>query len=215
MIYIALIIALTFMTITFAINGFTKFVRPGLNQMKKDVLKLRAAARTHASEIIPFKYDEIELLSSRISVGSIGKRFRKTKSGFLNSIYNEPMVIFSIKNYMRGSQRKIIYARTKKDEFVFIDKKGVVQLYLNGNPFGRYDNESLISLTDNKTIAWLEGSPHQNRALKTHKKQLALLNPNIHLNNTASRAFQFVGELNESEQKILMALIIYKLLENE
>lgn len=206
---------MSFVAITLGISGFTKYVRPGLKQMKKDVLSLRSAARSTASNLIPFKHDEIELLSSRVDFKSLGNRFRKKKSGFLNSIYNEPLVAFTIKRYLSKSDRKIIYARTTTDEFVFIQRKNTVQLYLNGNPFAKMENDNLYFLKDKKRIAWIEGDKSQSRPLFTPNKKLALINPNIQLNDTASRAFQFVGNLNASEHKILLSVIIYKLLENE
>ena len=215
MIYIAIIIAMSFVAITFGISGFTKYVRPGLKQMKKDVLRLRSASRSTASNLIPFKNDEIELLSSRVDTKSLGNRFRKNKSGFLNSIYNEPLVTFSIKRYLSRGDRKIIYARTTTDEFVYIQKNDTVQLYLNGNPFGKFQNENLYFLKDKKRIAWIEGDINQSRPLFTPSKKLALINPNIQLNDSATRVFQFVGDINPSEQKILLSMIIYKLLETE
>ncbi|TVQ47603.1 MAG: hypothetical protein EA362_06310 [Saprospirales bacterium] len=215
MIYIAIIIALSFVAITLGISGFTKYIRPGLNQMKKDVLRLRSASISAAANLIPLKHDEIELLSSRVDLKSLGNRFRKTKSGFLNSIYNEPMVAFTIKRYLGNNRRKIIYARTTTDEFVFIQKKNTVQLYLNGNPFGKLENDNLYFLKDNKRIAWIEGDRGQSRPLYTPNKKLALINPNIQLNDSSSRTFQFVGDLNPSEQKILLSVVVFKLLENE
>ncbi len=206
---------MSFVAITLGISGFTKYVRPGLKQMKKDVLRLRSASRPAAANLIPFKNDEIELLSSSVDFKSLGNRFRKKKSGFLNSIYNEPLVAFTIKKYLSKADRKIIYARTTTDEFVFIQKKDTVQLYLNGNPFGKFENDNLYLLKDKKRIAWIEGDKSQSRPLFTPNKKLALINPNIQLNDSATRAFQFVGDINASEQKILLSVIIYKLLENE
>lgn len=206
---------MSFVAITLGISGFKKYVRPGLKQMKKDVLRLRSASRPAAANLIPFKNDEIELLSSSVDFKSLGNRFRKKKSGFLNSIYNEPLVAFTIKKYLSKADRKIIYARTTTDEFVFIQKKDTVQLYLNGNPFGKFENDNLYLLKDKKRIAWIEGDKSQSRPLFTPNKKLALINPNIQLNDSATRAFQFVGDINASEQKILLSVIIYKLLENE
>lgn len=206
---------MSFVAITLGISGFTKYVRPGLKQMKKDVLRLRSGSRPAAANLIPFKNDEIELLSSSVDFKSLGNRFRKKKSGFLNSIYNEPLVAFTIKKYLSKADRKIIYARTTSDEFVFIQKKDTVQLYLNGNPFGKFENDNLYLLKDKKRIAWIEGDKSQSRPLFTPNKKLALINPNIQLNDSATRAFQFVGDINASEQKILLSVIIYKLLENE
>lgn len=214
MLPLAIIISLGFVALVLGVSGYSNYVRPGLNKMKKDILAIREELHSSADNLIDIDKEELRLLSSKISKTSIRRRITKKKKGYLTSIYDENLVAYAIKKYM-GKDRVLIYARTKRAEFVFIKKKDKTQFYLNGNPVGQMVGGDMYHLKeDNKLIGQLKGVASDSRELTVGGQQLAVLNPSDSDSIIHPRAFKFLAPLNPSQKKIVMAIVIHNILKD-
>jgi len=209
---LALVITFTFLLIIVGVSSFTKYVRPGLKRMKKDTLALREELHKSGAELVEMDKDELELLSSKISKESVSNRLMRKRKGYISSIYDEKLIAYVVKRYF-SDKRTLVYARTKTDEFVYIHKNEITQLYLNGKPIAFLQNGKMFQIgSDNKLLGRLVDSDSGLKGLQVGDRELAILNPRVEKSPVKTRAFKFLGPLNSSQKKIVIAFLIYQLL---
>lgn len=203
---------LTFLAFILGVSGYTKYVSPGIGKMKKDVLQLREEVAKMASKLVPLEGEELDLLSSRISGQSIKRRLTRTKKGYLVSIYEEPLVAFAVKKYLR--HKSLYYVRTTETELVFIKRPKGVQVYLNGQPIGFMKKNQLFDIKGRNLLGEIVAQKALPTEIVVGERSLAQLNSPDEAVSVNPRVFNFLSEMNPSEKKILLAIAIYSILDD-
>lgn len=210
---LAFLITLIFMAIVIGVGSYARFVNPGLSRMKKDVLSLRTQLTPLTKNLIPVEREELDLLSFNIvGAGRSRKLFRRTRRGFIHTIYEEPLIAYAIKNYPTPSGKRIIYARTRNSEFVFIRGKSKTQLYIDGKPVGHLEGSRILGLGGGQTISKITEDKKLPGEVMIGSKKVAMLNPPSEVTGNHPRVFRYLGELSVDEKKILLAMVVYKML---
>jgi len=109
----------------------TKVRLPLNKRMPKDMLKLRNLLSGFKSQLIPWKRNEIELLSlNRQDVKTEQKRDFVSTGNFV-SIYHEPIFSYGYKQYQARDKFGVLFAQTQKDELFFYEFPKEVEVQFN------------------------------------------------------------------------------------
>ncbi len=210
------------LTLAFVITAIIYFIGRAFKDLRlstsshaafRDVLEqMRQQVKTLMADLTPWDAEMFSLLSlNRQPVRGKGN-FRKFSSGYLLSIFQEPVVAFAIAE--SDKHQKVALARLHDREFVFRKKGNDVEIWLNGEPMGIFSNGTLLSSDKTaRLLAHLEEKPSE------HHSELQLANGRtVNLTNreqTTSpnpRAAVLVRELNRDEENIALALALMRLL---
>ena len=106
---------------------------------------MRQIIKPYLPHLIPFVEEkELELMSLKLEVKSQKKGLDKILNGTIQSIYNEPMVTFAYKDYIKGVREALLLCRTSHSELIFRIKKMDVDVYLNGTQVAMIDRNNIM-----------------------------------------------------------------------
>ena len=179
--------------------------------LKKDLKLLRDEIAPWMDKLIPWKTEEMELLSLDREEKVRRKGWVKTVTGVIKSIYSEPLAAYAYK-LSKHDKMGMLVVRTKDHEIIYEGDKNQVKVYVDGEFMGflRPDGQ-LISEDGRKVIAASDGGL-QMKAITVNNKEVAMLNPGNMSENYAGRAFEHVEPLSDDEAKILTAMSMYEIL---
>ncbi len=184
------------------------------SNLKRDLMMLREQIKPWLGKLIPWKPEEMSLLS--LEREETIKRERRTRivSGVINSIYSEPLAAYAYKLSKRDKQGMLL-VRTKDHEIIYEGEPGKVKVYVDGSFLGYLKADGRLIAEDGKEIlAKADESMHM-KAITVGQKEVAMLNPGNRSENYAGRAFEHVEPLSADEAKILTAMSMYQILRDQ
>jgi hypothetical protein len=169
------------------------------NQMLKDVDLLRKQQLTNQNKLVEFTDEEMELLSTNYIDKCVKKRFTKTVSGTLVSIYGESLLNFSVKIY--NDKQRIIIAQTSSDEFTYLTKSGKTHVFINQKEFGYINTTHQLVNTKNKLLAnVVKDELMHNYVVYIDGKDCGHISTGEKTKGINPRAFNLMKEMTELEQ---------------
>ncbi|MEM1120084.1 MAG: hypothetical protein AAGJ18_06515 [Bacteroidota bacterium] len=193
---------------------FTNF-QPGKNRVLADFRKMRDEISEWSDQLVPWNREEMSLLSLRQVNQKVKRGMKKTAKGIFTSIYHEPLVVYSYRKYIAAKENAILYARTSRNEFAYrIQKKGI-DVNIDGQYAGILkDNGGFYGGRRNRLLAKI----NRDDELKLHpiiigeKEVASVQNPNK-TDKHNPRAFQFIREMDNKEEKMFLALAILEMVQ--
>jgi len=189
-------------------------IPPGIRKINHDLGLMRQMLRPVQDHLIPFQDEkEIELMSLKHEIKSMKQGLDKVLIGNIFSIYYEPMVAFTYKDYIKGVRDALLCCRTRNSEYVFRIKKKDVDVYYNGNQVALIDHHNVMHGLRSRNILG-RTRPHSNDLLGIVIKDREvgqLFNPH-RPHSPQQRAFTLIANLNEEEEVIFLAITLYELL---
>ncbi|MCS7037735.1 MAG: hypothetical protein RMJ33_09060 [Saprospiraceae bacterium] len=182
------------------------------NSAFRDVLEqLRQQVKALMPELAPWDGEMFSLLSLHQQPVRGKGSFRPTSMGYLLSIFQEPIVAFA---GLASGKHKVVVARVHDREFVFRKKDKEVEVWLNGEPFGVFAGNALLSADKGaRLLAQVEEKPAEQ-----HSEVLLSNGRSVSLTNRARatgpnpRAAVLVKELTREEENAALAIALMRLL---
>ncbi len=216
LVILALFAAASFAAIYALYELLTNF-QPGRSKIKADLQKMKAEIQPFIDDLVPWTKEEMELLS----INQINKKIKKgiitTAKGIITSIYHEPLIAWSYKRYVSPDSNAVIYARSSHHEFIFRLRKDKTELKIDDQVIGTLrENGVLYSKKTNRLMARINRSNDELLlpVLVGDKEVASLINVNK-TTKSNPRAFEFLSEMNEKEEAILLSLAILEFVKNE
>ncbi len=195
---------------------FSSFA-PGSKKLQQDLDKMKEDMDKWAGELVPMTQEEVELFSFNQEKHVMRKSFGKTAKGIYTSIYHEPALAYSYKEYLGPGKNALLYVRTGGQEFVYrISRKGIDVLI---------DREKLGTLKEDGILYGGRG----NRMLAQINREagdfLPVLVNNREVANVArmkegggaklgQRAFEFVREdMSKEEKDVFLSLAVLEVIQ--
>lgn len=182
------------------------------SRIEKDRKALKLLNAGFEEEMVPISNEELFLLSSELESEQIEKGAFYTERGLLNSIYNEPIVSYSYRNY--GNGKSLLVASTNESTFEFLERDEVIELKINGYVQGLIQEDSTLKGVHGELIAAIENdyrSDYQSLTIG-ETKVAEFINPNSKTSENNKRMFLELKPLNQVEQNILLGMTIYNTL---
>jgi len=213
---VALITAASFAAVYALYQLLTNF-QPGRLKIKADLQKMKTEIQPFIDDLVPWTKEEMGLLS----INQINKKVKKgiitTAKGIITSIYHEPLIAWSYKRYVSPDSNAVIYARSSHHEFIFRLRKDKTELKIDDQVIGTLrENGVLYSKKTNRLMARINRSNDELLlpVLVGDKEVASLINVNK-TTKSNPRAFEFLSEMNEKEEAILLSLAILEFVKNE
>ncbi len=199
------------------IAQFLKNFQPGKSRVAEDVEKMKAALQLFINDLVPWKNEELDLLSFNQINKKISKGLIKTGQGVITSIYHEPMIAWSYKRYVGGGDNAVIYASTSHHEFVFrIRNKGTFVMIDNEDIGEIRNNGVLYSVKTDRLLARInKESSKLALPILIGDKEVATLKSQDYVKQTNARAFELIADMNKEEEAILLSLTILEMVTEE
>lgn len=193
----------------------TTQVRIPLNKrMPKDMLKLKGKVRHFLDSLIPWKREEIELLSlNRTGVKNINKGGFESIGAF-ESIYQEPVFSYGYKEYPTKDYYAVIYAQTKDNELFYYEYPKETEVQVNGVTLGRLIDGKLYGNDGSMLANFLDNAIESYTAVVIGNKDVGhVLRKGAYNNDVNPRALDLVSnEMTREERIIFLAMVVHKLI---
>jgi len=182
------------------------------SRIKKDKKELKSLTIGFEDDLVPINYEELSLLSTKLETEKIEDGIFYTERGVLHSIYEEPIVSYSYRDY--GDGKTVLVATTKESHYEFDESDGVVDMRINGFLQGTIQEDSSLVDVDGAMIATIRNhTQSEYRSMNIREKKVAeLLNPTNETAKDNTRVFLELKPLNQVEQNILLGMTIYNTL---
>lgn len=195
-------------------RGLKNFM-PGDKRLFQDMQQLKEDMQGWKPELVPVSSDELDAFSFNQVQRSVRKRFGKTAKGVFTTIYHEPVLAYTYKEYSGPGQKAILYAETGEKSYSYIKDKNGVRIAAGQRQLGTLKEDgTLYSPKGNKPVAMLGQPANRLLPVRTADRELGSLvdPPEATDDALGQRAFQFVpNDLAEEEKDVFLALATLEL----
>ncbi len=215
---ILIMAAVTFAIIFGMYMMLTNFT-PGQSKVQGDVDKMKSEIQPWTEELVEWKKEELNLLSFNNINKQVKKGIVKTAKGVLTSIYQEPLIAYSFKQYFGNKKNAVLYARTADREFQYRIREKAVAVSVDGQPLGliQADGRLLDAETKQLTARINRTADELTLPIIIKDREVAgLLKPIPgQAPNSTDRAFEFVNQIESADEELILSLSIWEILHKE
>lgn len=211
-------------TLLIAVAGLVMLIRifasfaPGNRKLQEDLDKMKEDMDKWAGGLVPLTREEVELFSFNQEKHVLRKSLGgKAAKGIFTSIYHEPILAYSYKEYIGPGRNALLYVRTGGQEFVYrFGKKGVDVLVDRKKMGTLRENGALYSGSSNRMLAQINREAGDFLPVLVNNREVANV---AKLNKQGSaklsqRAFEFVREdMNKEERDVFLSLAVLEVIE--
>lgn len=219
--FIITILILTGITfaIIFAMYMMLTNFTPGQSKVQTDVDKMKSEIQPWMDELVDWKKEELELLSFNNINKQVKKGIVKTAKGILTSIYQEPLIAYSFKQYFGNKKNAVLYARTADREFQYRIRERAVAVSVNGQPLGLIQEDGRLLNAETKQLAARINRTDDELTLPIvirDREVAGLLKPAPGQEFSSNdRAFEFVNKMDAADEELILSLSIWEILRKE
>lgn len=197
------------------LNNFT----PGQSKVQTDVDKMKSEIQPWMDELVDWKKEELDLLSFNNINKQVKKGIVKTAKGILTSIYQEPLIAYSFKQYFGSKKNAVLYARTADREFQYRIREKAVAVSVNGQPLGLIQEDGRLLNAETKQLAARINRTDDELMLPIvirDREVAGLLKPTAGQPLSSNdRAFEFVNQMDSADEELILSLSIWEILRKE
>ncbi len=214
-----LVMAAIAFSIIFAMYMMLTNFTPGQSKVQGDVDKMKSEIQPWTEELVEWKKEELNLLSFNNINKQIKKSIVKTAKGVLTSIYQEPLIAYSFKQYFGNKKNAILYARTADREFQYRIREKAVAVSVDGQPLGLIQKDGRLLDPETKQLTARISRTDDELILPIiirDREVAGLLKPvaGQPLSST-DRAFEFVNPVEQTDEELVLSLSIWEILRKE
>lgn len=187
---------------------------PSQRRIQMDLEQIDKETREWKEQLIPWEEeDEMELFSLNQTSKWVKQTWDRILKGVFYSIYNEPMMVYGYKNYIRGGKNTLIYAATYGHDFIFRGKKDKTQFFIDREHVGHITADGLMYGGKSKRLLGRRneyGVNHYNIVI-WDREVAHMLRPRG-IDRVNPRAFEVMETMTDKEQLLMMALAFHAII---
>ena len=210
-------------TLLLAVAGLVLLIRvfsnfaPGSRRLQQDLDQMKQDMDKWAGELVPLTREEVELFSFNQEKQVVRKGFGKTAKGIFTSIYHEPVLSYSYKEYLGPGKNALLYVRTGAQEFVYrISKKGIEVLVDRQRVGILKEDGGLYDKRGNRMLAQINREAGEFLPVLVNDREVANVarmnkgtNPKL-----GQRAFEFVkDDMSKEEKDMFLSLAVLEVIQ--
>lgn len=208
----SLISVAVFIVAVYIMNKTFIGFQPGTNRINSDVGKFRASAAKWQPELVPWTFAEMELLSLSEKNKVTKKGFGRSANAIVESIYHEPMLYYHLKEYPATSKNSVLFARTKKHEFVYRIRSKDVQVFADEHFVGTLDHQGMFYLAEARLVlGQIDRSDYYRRRIKVGDVQVGSVMFPQEKPNVNPRALDMDEKMEGQNHVLFVAQAIYEI----
>jgi len=193
-------------------------VNPSKNRIMADLHNMKGEIVPWVEELIPWKKEELELLSLHQVRKTIKKGIVTTVKGVFTSIYDEPMIAYTYRQYRSTKKNAILYARTAHRQFVYRMEGEKTIISIDNQVIGTINsNGQLIAGNGRQLLAQIQRNVDElTLPVLINGKEVAGLARSNQVNPSVNtRAFEFTTEMEKKEEALMLSLAILEMAKKE
>ena len=189
---------------------------PGATKIQSDLNKIREETLKLATDLAPVRKEDLELLSASDVEHSARKRLLTNHKGVFTTIFEEPAVAYFYRKYLSSRRDAVIFAKTTRHEFFYWMKGGNVQIVVDDQPLGSYEEATgvLTGTRSKKMIAKLDKTKAESMPVIIQGKEAGRMS---HFQTKgkdvlSQRVFEYVkNDLSPEEEAIILSIAIFEM----
>jgi hypothetical protein len=203
--------------IVLMVKAFANFM-PNNRRLDQDLQKMKADMDKWVEELVPLTDEELGLFSYNQEKQVMKKGLTKTARGIYTSIYHEPVVAYSYKEYLGSGRRALLYVRTAEHEFVYAVNKDGIRIGIDNKTVGTLRKDGILyGAKSKRKIAQINrDNPELLLPIIVNEKEVASVS-NYRPDKgekLGKRAFEFVREdMTQPEHEVFLSLGILEVIE--
>jgi|GEM_PF-721709 len=206
LIFFAAVLYILMLMLSFFVG--TKSVR---RQMERDLKTLDRLMGEFKDGLIPFEEDEFKLLSSNPVVKKSKKSNVLFSRGVLSTIYQEPLLAFSLKENRRDNN-VLLLAHSDKNKYQLNFKDGETDVYLNEEHIGFISNNHEFIDNSNEVVGRIEQQLGDKYAkVLLHEVDTAHINVFTQNMGESERVFSLFHDFKHEDSEEMVLLTLYYL----
>jgi hypothetical protein len=190
---------------------------PNTRRLKADLQKMKDDMNKWTVELVPLTDEELELVSFNQDKQVVRKGITKTARGIYTSIYHEPILAYSYKEYAGSGRTGLLYVRTARHEFVYTLTKKGVSIAIDNKEVGVLQTDGILyGAKSRRMIARINREAEEFLPIIVNDKEIASVakyDPKEDA-KMGKRAFEFIREdLEGPEKEVFLALGVLEVIE--
>jgi len=181
---------------------------PTQRRVQQDIEEMKEETEEWRSGLFPWiEANELELLSLNHASKWYKQSFGKALKGVFYSIYNEPMIVFGYKSYLRSGINTMIWATTKKHVFVYRGSKKKTVFFVDDEEVGYITRDGLMyGGSRNRLLGRCNSFSEEHDSIVIWDKEVAHLLKPVQKGRVNPRVFEIMEKLGRKEKLLLIAL---------
>ena len=190
---------------------------PNQKRLKMETQRMKEDMDKWMTDLVPLDQKELELFSLGQDKQVLRRGISKTAKGIFTTIYHEPVVAYSYREYLgkKDKPNALLFARTAEHEYIYWIRKGKAALFIDGQEVGQLSAEGrLTGKRTGKELASLQGPVENLLPVTVGGREVGSLTQKRSDGKKGlyERAFEYLREdLNEKEEQLFLALAIKEL----
>jgi hypothetical protein len=180
---------------------------PSQRRIQADISRMTDEIQTWRDALIPWEQDkEMELLSLNRDAKWVKKSSGRFLKGVFYSIYQEPMLAYTYKRYLKGGNFDLYFATTRAHQFIYYKHKTRTDVFINGEHVGFITPDWLMYSTRKRLLGRRTRFSDDLFSLIIWDAEAAHLRDPKRVDRVNPRAFEITMSLNNVQQQLLMAM---------
>lgn len=192
------------------INMFKKSSRVNEKTINKDLKAFRAELEKKSDTLIPWKQEDLALLSLNLAEFSKSRGKNSVERGVLKNIYQEDTLAYIIKHYDVKDAKTLLIARGHDFEMVWVRNKDGITVYRNQQQVGSILRDGrFFTPTGKQLLGQIQSSDNLDLSVFLDGKLKALIKREQNEDAVNPRALEVFGELHENDQMKILAMSMF------
>jgi hypothetical protein len=196
-----------------------KDFQPGNKKIQADLKKMQEEIDSLSVDLVPLDLEELEQVSYGQELQTTKKRFTSEGRGVFTTIYHEPVIAYSYKKYSGSKVQGLIFAKTTQYQFAYLIRKNGVQVVLNKDLLGTFQEDSGVLYDGVKrkvALVKINKGPQGIDPVVIGKREIASINPiNMGKEILSQRAFAFIkSDINVEEIRLFLSVAILRMVQS-
>jgi hypothetical protein len=181
---------------------------PTQRRVQEDIEQMREDTEKWRDGLFPWvEANELELLSLNHDSKWYKQSFGKALKGVYFSIYNEPMIVFGYKSYLRRGVNTVIWATTKQHVFIYRGGRKKTDFFIDGEAVGFITRDGLMyGGSRNRLLGRRNSFSEEHDSIVIWDKEVAHLLKPAQKGRVNPRVFEVLEKLRKKEKLLLIAL---------
>ncbi len=190
---------------------------PGKKRLQMETQRMKEDMNKWVGELVPLNQEELELFSLGQDKQVLRKGVSTTAKGIFTTIYHEPVVAYSYRQYLgrKGQPNALLFARTAEHEYTYWIRKGKATLFIDDQEVGQLSAEGqLKGKRTGKILASVQGPKEKLLPVLVGGREVGSLTQKKSDGKKGlhDRAFEYLREdLSDKEEQLFLALAIQEL----
>jgi hypothetical protein len=187
---------------------------PSQRRIREDLRAMAAQTKAWRDQVIPWEQeDEMELLSLNREFKWVKLSMGKMLKGVFKSIYQEPMMTYGYKVYLKEGRYALCYAATSTHQFIYQRQNARTDFFIDGDHAGYITKDWLLYSPGKRLLGRRNRYSPGYYTVVIWDQEVAHLRDPQRVDRVNPRVFEIFERMGEKERLLLLAVTFLTMIE--